>query len=195
MSVLRTANVPAGASVAVIGLGGVGMSAVMGAVVAGASPIVAVDRVAEKLERAGTFGATHTVAAGEDQAVVRDSIAKANGGARPDFVFDCIGLPSTAELAIESTGPGGTAVLVGIPATGERAAFDVGELIDRSAQIVGSNYGWAIPDQDFPRLAGLFLEGRLPIDRLIDERIGLDEVNSALEALRAGKGLRRVIVF
>jgi len=195
MSVLRAASVPAGASVAVIGLGGVGMSAIMGAVVAGASTIVAVDRVAEKIDRARSFGATHAVAAGEDAGAVRDSIAEATGGDGPDFVFDCIGFPSTAELAIESAGPGGTAVLVGIPAAGERASFDVGALIDRSAGIVGSNYGWSMPDEDFPYLAGLFLEGRLPLDRLIDQRIRLYEVNGALDALRRGEGLRRVIVF
>jgi Zn-dependent alcohol dehydrogenase len=130
----------------------------------------------------------------DDATGTRKAIRQAAGG-RPAFALDCIGLPATAELAIEVVGPGGTAVLVGIPALGERATFDVGHLIDRSVRIVGANYGWAIPDEDFPRLAGLHLEGRLPVDRLIEERISLEGVNDALDALRRGEGLRRVIVF
>jgi Zn-dependent alcohol dehydrogenase len=194
MAVLRAAAIPAGASVVVIGLGGVGLSAVLGSVLAGAAPIVVVDRVEEKLFRAGGFGATAAVMATDDATGTRKAIRQAAGG-RPAFALDCIGLPATAELAIEVVGPGGTAVLVGIPALGERATFDVGHLIDRSVRIVGANYGWAIPDEDFPRLAGLHLEGRLPVDRLIEERISLEGVNDALDALRRGEGLRRVIVF
>lgn len=193
MAVLRTADVPAGASVAVIGLGGVGMSVVMGAVVAGATTIVAVDRVEDKLERARALGATHTVLA-DDDGSTRAEIARATGGG-PDFCFEAIGLPHTIELAIDAVRPGGTAVVVGIPSLGERASFDAGSLVDRSATIVGSNYGWSVPALDFPRLGRLYLQGRLPVDRLIEERIGLEDVNAALEAMRRGRGLRRVVVF
>jgi Zn-dependent alcohol dehydrogenase len=194
MAVLRAAEVPAGSSVAVLGLGGVGLSAVMGAVLAGADTIVAVDRVQEKLDAAMELGATATVVAEDDRRAVGRAIRDAAGGP-PEFALECIGHPATAELAIKAVGAGGTAVLVGIPALGERASFDVGRLIDRSVRIVGANYGWARPDEDFPRLARLYLEGRLPVDRLVEERIRLDDVNGALDALRAGSGLRRVIRF
>jgi Zn-dependent alcohol dehydrogenase len=194
MSVLRAGAVTPGSSVVVIGLGGVGLSAVLGAVLAEAASIVAVDRVEEKLAPARELGATAAFLAADDTRETRKSIREAAGG-RPDVALDCIGLPATAELAVEVVGPGGTAVLVGIPALGERASFDVGRLIDRSVRIVGANYGWAIPEEDFPRLAGLYREGRLPIDRMIEERIALGDVNEALDALRRGKGLRRVIVF
>jgi Zn-dependent alcohol dehydrogenase len=194
MSVLRAAAVPAGASVVVLGLGGVGLSAVMGAVVAGAATIVAVDRVEAKLATATALGATRTVLASDDDKETRAAIREEVGG-KPDFAFECIGVPSVLELAIDVVGPGGTAVAVGIPPLYERASFDVGKLIDRSVRIVGANYGWGVPDQDFPNLARMYLEGNLPVDRLIEDRIGLDQVNDALEALRLGQGLRRVIVF
>jgi Zn-dependent alcohol dehydrogenase len=194
MSVLRAAAVPAGASVVVLGLGAVGLSAVMGAVVAGAATIVAVDRVEAKLATATALGATRTVLASDDDKETRAAIREEVGG-KPDFAFECIGVPSVLELAIDVVGPGGTAVAVGIPPLYERASFDVGKLIDRSVRIVGANYGWGVPDQDFPNLARMYLEGNLPVDRLIEDRIGLDQVNDALEALRLGQGLRRVIVF
>ncbi|HSD48650.1 MAG TPA: alcohol dehydrogenase, partial [Actinomycetota bacterium] len=104
-------------------------------------------------------------------------------------------LSATVELAIDVVGRGGTTLVVGIPPHGHRASFDIGLLVDRSARIVGCNYGWSIPSKDFPRLARLALEDRLPVDRLIEERIGIDDVAEALEALRTGRGLRRVIVF
>jgi S-(hydroxymethyl)glutathione dehydrogenase/alcohol dehydrogenase len=194
MAVLRAAEVRPGASVAVIGLGGVGLSAVMGAVRAGAAPIVAVDRVESKLEHALAFGATHGVLAEDDPKATKAAVREAAGG-RPEYVFECIGLPTTVELAIDLVGAGGTMVAVGIPPLRERASFDVGYLIDRSARIIGANYGWAVPERDFPRLAQLYLEGSLPVDQLIEERIRLDQVNDAMEALRRGEGLRRVIVF
>jgi S-(hydroxymethyl)glutathione dehydrogenase/alcohol dehydrogenase len=194
MAVLRAAAVPEGASVAVIGLGGVGLSVVMGAVVAGAATIVAVDRVPEKIERARELGATHGVLASDDLLRTAAGIREAAGGP-PAFAFEAIGLTDTIELAIDVVGAGGTALVVGITPHGHRASFDVGSLVDRSARIVGCNYGWSIPSEDFPRLAELALEGRLPVARVIEERIGLHEVDAALEALRAGRGLRRVIVF
>ncbi|HEY7400850.1 MAG TPA: zinc-binding dehydrogenase [Actinomycetota bacterium] len=194
MAALRTAQVRPGSSVVVIGLGGVGLSAVMGAAVAGAGAIVAVDRVDEKLARAREFGATDVVASTDDREATLAAIREAAGGGA-HFAFEAIGLPATLELAIDALRHGGTAVAVGIPPFGARASFDVGVLVDRSATIVGSNYGWSNPALDFPRLAELYLEGKLPIDRLIEERIGLDGVGDALDALARGEGLRRVVVF
>jgi len=193
-AVLKTAQVPAGASVAVIGLGGVGLSCVMGAVLAGAARIVAVDRVAANLDVARTPGATDALLASDDRAATVDALRDLTDGG-PDFVFEAIGLPATVELAIESLPLGGTAVLVGMTPVEARASFAVYPFVDGSRRIFGSNYGFADPPVDFPRYAALHLAGRLPIDRLIDRRIGLDDLEAAFDRLRAGDALRQVVVF
>ena len=193
-AVTNTARIPAGASVAVIGLGGVGLSAVMGAVLSRAAPIIAVDRAPEKLEIALKMGATATVLATEDvEETLRDISAATGGG--PGFAIEAVGHPATADLAIRCLPMGGTAVLVGIPRFGDRSSFEIREVVESSQRIIGSNYGSAVPAVDFPRLARLYLEGRLPIDLLIEKTISLDDVNGALDALRRGEGARRVIVF
>jgi len=193
-AVLKTAAVPEGAVVCVIGLGGVGLSVVMGAVIAGASRIVAVDRVPAKLDTARELGATDTILAGDDPEATNKAIRSTTHGG-PDFAFEAIGLPSTVEQAIEVTPPGGTAVLVGLTAFGKRASFDVFGFVDGSRRILGSNYGAAVAAVDFPRYADLFLAGRLPIDRLVSHRIGLDDVEGAFDDMRQGRGLRQVIVL
>jgi S-(hydroxymethyl)glutathione dehydrogenase / alcohol dehydrogenase len=193
-AVTKTAAVPAGASVAVIGLGGVGLSCVMGAVLADAAQIVAIDRVPAKLEVARELGATHDLVAGDDRAATIAALRELTDGG-PDFVFEAIGRVSTVELAIESLPIGGAAVLVGLTAFEARASFSVYPLVDGARRILGSNYGFADPPADFPRYAELYLAGKLPIDRLIDRRIGLDDLEGAFDRLRAGQGLRQVIVF
>ncbi len=177
---------------AVIGLGGVGLSCVMGAALAGASRIVAIDRVPAKLAVAATVGATDGLLAtghAETVAALRDLT---DGG--PDYVFEAIGLPATVELAIQSLPLGGAAVLVGMTPLGARAAFEVYPFVDGSRRILGSNYGFADPAVDFPLYAQLHLDGRLPIDRLIDRRIGLDDLEDAFDAMREGRYTRQVIV-
>ena len=193
-AVLKTAEVPAGATVAVIGLGGVGLSCVMGAVLAGAARIVAIDRVAAKLEVAREVGATDGILATDDPAATIAALRDLTDGG-PDVVFEAIGRTATVELAIESLPVGGTAVLVGMTPIEARASFAVYPFVDGSRRILGSNYGFAVPAVDFPRYAALHLAGRLPIDRLIDRRIALDDVEGAFDRLRAGDGLRQVIVF
>ncbi len=193
-AVLKTAEVPAGASVAVIGLGGVGLSCVMGAALARAGQIVAIDRVAAKLDVARTVGATDGLVAGDDRTATIEALRELTDGG-PDFVFEAIGRVATVELAIASLPLAGTAVLVGMTPAGERASFDVYGLVDGSRRILGSNYGFAEPAVDFPRYAALHLAGRLPVERLIDRRIGLDDVESSFDRLRAGDGLRQVVVF
>jgi len=191
-AVLKTAEVPAGASVVVFGLGGVGLSVVMGAVVAGAARIVAVDRVAEKLDRAIDLGATHSVLATDAEATHR-AIRDATGGG-PDFAFEAIGLPATIEQAVACLPSGGTAVLVGLTRFGARASFEVFPFVDGSRRILGSNYGFAVAAIDFPRYAALHLAGRLPIEKLVEARIGLDDVEDAFDRMRRGERLRRIIV-
>ncbi len=193
-AVIKTAALPAGASVAVIGLGGVGLSVVMGARLAEAGRIVAVDRVAAKLELARELGATEAVLAGSDDEATAAAIQAATAGG-PDFAFEAIGRPATVELAIEVLPAGGTAVLVGMTPQGERAGFDVYRFVDAGRRILGSNYGSAVAAVDFPRYAALHLAGRLPIERLVDRRIGLDGVEDAFDRLRRGEGLRSVVAF
>jgi S-(hydroxymethyl)glutathione dehydrogenase/alcohol dehydrogenase len=193
-AVMKTAEVPAGASVAVLGLGGVGLSCVMGAALAGASRIVAIDRVATKLDVARTVGATDGLVATDDRTATIEALRDLTDGG-PDYVFEAIGRSETVQLAIECLPIGGTAVLVGMTPFEARASFAVYPLVDGSRRILGSNYGFADPTTDFPRYAALHLAGRLPIDRLIDRRIALDDLEPAFDRLRAGDGLRQIVVF
>jgi S-(hydroxymethyl)glutathione dehydrogenase/alcohol dehydrogenase len=192
-AVTRTAGVPAGASVVVLGLGGVGLSAVMGAMLAGASPIVAVDRAVAKLDRAAGLGATDVVVAADGPATRAAILARLPGGA--DHVIEAIGLASTAELALEVVRPGGTVTLVGMTPQGVRAGVDVYAFVERAIRLLGSNYGSADPAVTFPELAAHAVAGRLPVGRLIEERIGLADLPRALDAMRRGDGARRVVVF
>jgi S-(hydroxymethyl)glutathione dehydrogenase / alcohol dehydrogenase len=193
-AVLKTAEVRPGAVVAVYGLGGVGLSVVMGAALAGAGTIVAVDRTAEKLERATAVGATVGVIASDDDEETRTAVVEATGGGA-EFAFEAIGMQRTIELTISSVRTGGTAVLVGMTPFGVRASFDAFEVVDRSVRILGSNYGFAVGSLDFPRYAGLHLAGRLPVEHLVERRISLDDVEDAFEAMRRGEGARRVIEY
>jgi S-(hydroxymethyl)glutathione dehydrogenase/alcohol dehydrogenase len=193
-AVTKTAAVSAGSTVAVIGLGGVGLSCVMGAVIAAAARIVAIDRIPAKLDAARAVGATDTILADGDGMSTVEALRDLTDGG-PDFVFEAIGRPSTVELAIAALPAGGTAVLVGMTPVGERAAFEVYPFVDGSRRIIGSNYGSAEPAIDFPRYAAWTLDGRLPVDALIDRRIRLDDVEDAFEAMRQGRYVRQVIEF
>ena len=195
-AVVKTAEVPVGSTVAVIGLGGVGLSCVMGAVLAGARRIIAVDVSRAKIDLAGTIGATHWVHAdpATPEATV-EGIRAAAGDGGPDFVFEAIGLPATISQAVAALPPGGTAVLVGLTRYGEAASFEAFPFVDGGRRILGSNYGSAVAAIDFPRYAELYLAGRLPVERLIDRRLALPEVEDAFDRLRAGKAARQVIVF
>ena len=193
-AVRKTAAVPAGASVAVIGLGGVGLSCVMGAALAGASPIVAVDLVDAKLAVARSVGATDGLVASGDRAATIEALRDLTDGG-PDFVFEATGRVPSVELAIECLPLGGTAVLVGLTPVEARASFAVYPFVDGSRRVLGSNYGFADPASDFPDYAALHLAGRLPVERLIDRRIGLDELEAAFDRLREGVGLRQVVAF
>ena len=193
-AVTKTAAVRAGSTVAVIGLGGVGLSCVMGAVVAGASRILAIDRMPAKLDPAREVGATDTILADGDATSTIEALRDLTDGG-PDFVFEAIGRAATVELAISALPAGGTAVLVGMTPVGERAAFEVYPFVDGSRRIIGSNYGSAEPAIDFPRYAEWTLDGRLPVGSLIDRRIGLDDVEDAFEQMRQGRYVRQVIEF
>jgi len=190
-AVVNTAEVEAGASVCVIGCGGVGLSVVMGAVLAGAHPIIAVDVEDEKLQQAVDIGATHTVRGDADVAAQVRSIVP--GGV--DYAFEAIGLKPTVELMPRLLCVGGTAVMVGMSAENVEVSFSGYGLPEYGHSVLGSNYGSSVPPVDFPRLAALHLAGKLPIDRLITDRIGLDGVNAAFDDMRNRRGGRAVILY
>jgi S-(hydroxymethyl)glutathione dehydrogenase / alcohol dehydrogenase len=190
-AVVNTAAVEPGASVAIVGLGGVGLSAVMGAALAGATPIIAIDVEPAKLELARALGATHAVLAGDAEAEVERITAPWG----PDYVVEAVGAPPTLELAGSLLRRGGTLVLVGMAAKGKTFSFEQFPFVDGGRTILASNYGSTVPVRDFPRLARLHVEGRLPVDRLIEAEIPLDDLEDALDRLRRRVGSRRVVVY
>jgi S-(hydroxymethyl)glutathione dehydrogenase/alcohol dehydrogenase len=190
-AVQRTAAVPEGATVAVIGCGGVGLSVVQGARLAKAARIIAVDLDPARGELARTFGATDAIPAGDGNpaAAVRDLT---DGGV--DFAFDAIGKIETTEQAIDMLGIGGMAVVVGLPPTGATAKFEPLVLAERELHIVGSNYGSTIPAEDFPALVDLYLAGDLMLDELVSGRRPLEDAEAALQDLAAGRTLRTLLL-
>ena len=190
-AVLNNAAVTAGSSAVVIGCGGVGLSVIMGLALAGAHPIIAVDISREKLDAAVRFGATHTVVAG-DTMVADISAIVADG---VDYSFEAIGRVESIEQLPSITRAGGTAVIVGLPPVGHRVTIDPLSFAELGLTLVGSNYGGAVPLVDFPRIADLYLAGKLPLDDLISDRVGLGDINEALDAMRRGERTRSVIVF
>lgn len=190
-AVLNTARVRPGESVVVVGCGGVGLSAVQGAAIAGARPIVAVDAVAAKLDLACQLGATNGVdtSRGDAAAAVREILA---GGA--DHVFEAIGQPETIGLALDLTGRGGQTVLVGLAAPDAGIPFDPLTLTFEERSIRGSWYGGCRPGVDFRLLLDLYGAGKLRLDPLIST-CALEDVNEAFAAMEAGEVARSVIVF
>jgi S-(hydroxymethyl)glutathione dehydrogenase/alcohol dehydrogenase len=186
-AVANTAAVEAGATVVVIGCGGVGLSVVQGAKLAGAVRIVAVDVRSEKTALAARLGATDQVdaAAADPVSEVRDLLPD---GA--DYAFDAIGLTSTTEQAIRMLGLGGAAVIVGLPPAGARASFEPLVLAESDQRILGCNYGSVRPAVDIPVLVDRFMTGDLLLNELISTRQPLEAAGQALDALAAGRVLR-----
>lgn len=189
----KTVRVAPGDSAVVIGLGGVGLSAVRGCVAQSAGAVIAVDVHDDKLKLARKAGATHVIN-GRDQDAVA-AVWELTGGRGADYVFEAIGLKATIEQGIAMLGSRGTAVLVGMPPEGVRFEADPTAVALMELSIVGSNYGSANPPVDFPRILGLAQSGQLELDSLITSRIALDDVNDAFEAMKRGEGLRTVIMF
>jgi Zn-dependent alcohol dehydrogenase len=191
-AVWRTAGVRPGDRVAVIGCGGVGMSAVLGAVAAGAHPVVAVDVAQAKLAAAEELGATHAVAwAGSAEATAERVLDVSGGGV--DYAFEATGRPEAALAAFLSTRARGAAVLIGIPAADATIALPALPIPRLERRILGSIYGSSRPARDFPALLELYRRGRLPLDRLVSLRLPLDAVEDAFDAMRGGEALRVVL--
>ncbi len=188
---INTAKVSPGSSVVVFGCGGVGISAIQGARVAGASEIVAVDLVDSKLEDAQRFGATHAVKP-DDLDGLKASIT---GGDGFDYAFEAIGLPQTMRAAYDATRRGGTTCIIGVGGMDKTISFNVFELFFDEKTIMGSYYGSADVRSDFGRMLNLWKNGRLDLDGMISKKITIDDVNEAVEDLKAGTVIRSVITF
>lgn len=192
-SVFHTARVEPGSTVAVIGCGGVGLSCVNGAALAGAARIIAVDREAEKLEFARQFGATDCVQTTAGDVV--KSVREISGGG-VHYSFEAIGLKQTCEQAFKMLRPGGAATVIGLVPVGVNIEIHGVELLQQK-RLQGSNMGSNRFRIDMPRFVEFYMQGRLKLDGLITERIPLKDVNRALDNLKAGKGsvARQVIMF
>lgn len=190
-AVLNTAAVEPGATVAVIGCGGVGLNVVQGAKLAGAERIVAIDVVPEKTTMALQFGATDQIDASQGDAVQQLFELVPDG---VDYAFDAIGRTITTEQAIQMLGLGGAAVIVGLPPTGARASFEPLVLAEADQRILGSNYGSVRPSIDIPALVDRYMDGQLKLDPLISGRRSLDEAAEALDDLEAGGVLRTLLI-
>ncbi len=192
-AVVNTAEVPAGASVAVIGTGGVGLNAIQGAVAVGAHPIIALDLAASKLAAAHAFGATDTVDSSSGDVV--GAVRALTAGRGADFTVVAVGAAPAIELGLQLTRRGGTTVIIGMPASGVLATFDPGGLANDSQRIVGSKMGSTVMARDIPRLVELYRQGTLRLDELISGRYPLEQVNEAMASVVAGEALRNVIVM
>lgn len=189
-AVVNTANLRAGESVAVYGLGGVGLSGIMGARVAGAGTIVAVDIEEAKLDKARTLGATHCFNARDPDldAKVREATA---GGV--DCALDFAGAIPALQSAYAVTVRGGRVVTAGLAPFGAQFAFEQGDLVSNEKQICGCYMGSCVPVRDLPRFVKLYRSGALPVDALIDSIIGFDELNAGFDRLAQGSALRQIL--
>jgi len=190
-AVVNSADVGMGDRVAIFGLGGVGLAALLGARMAGAAIIVAIDVVPAKLDLARELGATHAVLA-EEGAV--ETVRDATGGGA-DQAIETVGSERVLAEAYAATRRGGTTVAVGLPHSDRVLALPALSLVAEERTLRGCYLGSGVPALDIPRLAALHLAGRLPVDRLVTHHIALDEVNEGFDRLVAGEAVRQVVAF
>jgi S-(hydroxymethyl)mycothiol dehydrogenase len=180
-------------TVAVIGCGGVGDAAIAGARLVGAKRIIAVDTDNKKLEWAREFGATHTVNARELDPV--ETIQDLTDGNGADVVIDAVGRPETWKQAFYARDLAGTVVLVGVPTPDMKLEMPLIDFFSRGGSLKSSWYGDCLPERDFPTLISLYLQGRLPLEKFVSERIGLGDIEDAFHKMHAGEVLRSVVVL
>ena len=190
---VNTGNVGRGDSVAVIGCGGVGDAAIVGARLAGASTIIAIDRDDKKLQWAKDLGATHTINASQVDAV--EAVRELTGGFGADIVIDAVGRPDTWKQAFYARDLAGTVVLVGVPTPDMILEMPLVDVFSRGGSLKSSWYGDCLPERDFPTLVDLYQQGRLPLEKFVTERIKLDDVEEAFHTMHAGDVLRSVVVL
>ncbi|MCT9810041.1 zinc-dependent alcohol dehydrogenase family protein [Acidovorax sp. Be4] len=189
-AVANTAKVSPGQSVAVVGLGGVGLSSVMGAAAAGAARVVAIDLNADKLAMAREFGATDTVNAGDADAVqqVRDLT-----GGGVDHAFEMVGSAKALEMAYRVTRRGGQTITAGLPANAQAISLPVWHLVAEERTLKGSYMGSCIPRRDIGRYLALHAAGKLPVDKLVTGHLTLDQINEGFDRLARGEAIRQII--
>jgi Zn-dependent alcohol dehydrogenase len=188
---VNSAEIVTGDRVAVFGLGGVGLAALLGARLAGAGTIVAVDVVPEKLDLALELGATEAVQAGDD-AVAR--IRELTGGGA-DKAIETVGSERVLAQAYAATRRGGTTVTVGLPHPEKMLSIPAVSLVAEERTLRGSYLGSCVPERDLPRFFGLHRDGRLPVERLLTHRLSLDELNEGFDRLASGHAVRQAVVF
>jgi S-(hydroxymethyl)mycothiol dehydrogenase len=190
---INTGGVTHNDTVAVIGCGGVGDAAIAGAALVGAKTIIAVDTDNKKLQWAREFGATHTINAREFDAVT--TIQDLTDGFGADVVIDAVGRPETWKQAFYARDLAGTVVLVGVPTPDMTLEMPMVDFFSRGGTLKSSWYGDCLPERDFPTLISLHLQGRLPLEKFVSERIGLDQIEDAFGKMHAGEVLRSVVVL
>ena len=190
-AVLNVVGQCAGRALLILGAGGVGLSAVIGARLGGANPVVVVDVDGAKLELAQSLGATHVIDGGREDVVAAVLAAVPEG---VDWAIEAVGRAETLQQSIACLRPGGTTVAVGLGRAGATFELPINELVQRQKRVVGSLYGSANPLADLPRLFDLYLAGRLPLDALVGPQYPLEEINEAYAALAGGAVGRAVVV-
>ena len=189
---VNTAQVRAGQSVVVIGLGGVGLAALIGALAAGAAQVIGVDLSSDKLALARDLGATATIDAGAPDAVEQ---VRALTGGGADVALEFAGVAPALEAAWKMTRRGGTTVTAGLPPPDATLPVNIVSLVAEERTLKGSYIGTCVPKRDVPRYIALYRAGRLPVDRLMSGLVALDDINEAFDRLHAGKAVRQVIAF
>jgi S-(hydroxymethyl)glutathione dehydrogenase/alcohol dehydrogenase len=192
-AITRHAQVDAGSSVVVVGVGGVGLNAVQGARLAGAKTIIAVDLLDNKLQMATKFGATHIINASREDVVKR--VREITGGLGADYSFDAIGTAKTTEQIIDVLAPAGHATIVGIPHVDAKAQVSPFMMVYTEKKVSGTYYGSIRPTIDFGVLADLSLDGKLDLDGLISRTYKFDEINEGFQLMAKGQVARGVIEF
>ncbi len=190
---VNTGNVGRDDTVAVIGCGGVGDAAIAGAALVGARTIIAVDTDNTKLNWAREFGATHTINARELDPV--ETIQDLTDGFGADVVIDAVGRPETWKQAFYARDLAGTVVLVGVPTPDMKLEMPLVDFFSRGGSLKSSWYGDCLPERDFPTLISLYRQGRLPLEKFVSERIGLDGIEDAFHKMHAGEVLRSVVIL
>jgi len=191
-AVLNAAAMETGSTAAVFGCGSIGMSVILGAKIAGAARIIAVDRVARKLDWAREFGATDVVDAATTDPVAR---IRELTGTGVGYAFECVGLPQTVEQAIASCDSSGLCVIIGVPAPTAKMSLDLARFFYSRGRLRATAYGDCLPSRDIPRFGDLYREGKLDLDRLVSARIALEDVESAFGQLERGEVLRSVVMM
>jgi len=191
-ALIHTANLRLGQTVLVVGLGGVGLSAVLGALAGGAAQVIAADIDDDKLARARDLGATATVNSSDDNAL--EQVRDLTGGG-VDIAAEFAGVEAALEFAFAATGKGGKTVTAGLPHPDTRLPISPVQLVAQERTLMGSYLGGHVPRLDIPEYIALYQAGRLPVDKLLTHRLALDDINTGFERLAAGEAIRQVITM